>query len=385
MTETRLQTPNTFPILDGLSPDEREQAMFVYLEGENNNRWTSLKTNIRYSSIDWQINRFESILRDKTFTENNCPQKTAEERLMIWQFIKGHIDDPRLSWLKEADKERREEENTEGSFLNKLNKYEGLRKSDSSWVDPTKPIGFGEGIPRNLWAGLIIPELKSLGRETDYAGSVLNPQISFPNSEGGEDMFKYVTQKDVFYFLDWNLAIRNPQSHIESIKNELEDHGRQRFSYAGTRQDQERLLKIWTFVKDNLDDPRLSWLKKVDSYRETLKKEPILTKEVREVADLGPKLNKSVNDKPVEETKNKVPQKTLRQLVVDEKVEPEWIIKNFKGIPQNGVVEFFKKEADSHPDDLSKKEAFEVIQYVVNHLDEFPNVKKAIIDRQNGY
>ena len=132
---------------------------------------------------------------------------------------------------------------------------------------------FSEGIPLTFWGGLIVPKLIPLGRQDTYVGSPLDTVLPFPQriySEKGEpasEMFNYVLQSDMLYYLDWNLWSESAQSHIDALKNRLKNGGNNWPSSEGSREDKERLLKTWEFVRDNLDRPEFEWLKKMDNAR----------------------------------------------------------------------------------------------------------------------
>lgn len=242
---------------------------------------------------------------------------------------------------------------------------------------PAQPIRFEDGIPTNLWAGLVIPELIPLGREDNYAGSLLKSEIPFPKLEGmttqqqTDAMFRYITQKDVLSYLDWNLYIRGAQSHIEGIGNELKAG---HFSYVGTKEDHEHELRIWRFVQEHLDDPRLAWLKKVDEFRQQEENKP--KPEIEKVLPTKASSVESVSPQPP-----KPPERTLEQQVFEDHVVPKWILMNLQRSPPESLVEYLKKEAVK---DSKYQSSVVVVQHILDHLDEYPTAKKEIEDRKKG-
>jgi len=315
--------------------------------------------------------------QNKMLETHDYPPGSTEldikDSLEMWRFIQKHFDDPKLAWLRAPEQ--------------KVNTNPQHR--DASWVDPTQPMRFEDGIPVNLFAGLLIPELRKLGRKDDYAGSILKPEIHFPHLQGmtsqqqTEAMFRYVTQRDILSFLDWNLAIGDAQSEVASIESELKDSSKHPFSFAGTREDHEHSLKTWQFVRDHLEDPQLAWLKKVDEYRqEKTNRRKSEAKEVlpTEVSpDLKPKAASISVISTVSET-TKPPKRTLEQQVYEDKIVPDWILKNLYGTPPESVAETFKRWAQEKPDEY--RSSYEAIRYILDHLDQYPAAKKEIEDRK---
>jgi len=376
-----------FPQTQGMTHEEETSAMFDYILSNQNGSLEHLKMNLRGGDSTWQINRFRNILETGDYKGNNCSKENAERLLKTWQFIQDNFNDPRLSWLKEIDEKRRAAQSVVGSREYLLKQYfdEESRREErgkDSWPDPT--MRFADGIPLNMLAGLVIPKLRPLGREDNYAGSVIDSEIPFPQLqsltpvEQSNAVFEYITQRDIINYLDWNLWITDAESHVTGIVAELKDTKRTHFSYAGTRVDHEHLLKTWQFVKDHLDDPRLSWLKKVDEYRSRTEYERVQSEKAAQNVNINPPVAENLSPQIT-----KAPEKTLREQVIDDHEVPSWMLQNFKSMPPKSVVEAFKDIAARDSDPESRTQ-LEVIQYVVEHLEQYPTVVKEIEDRKDG-
>jgi hypothetical protein len=263
-------------------------------------------------------------------------------------------------------------------------------KRDPSWPDQSKPMKFGE-IPPNIFAALIIPELRSLGRENNNAGSILNPEIPFPKLEGmnqnqiDDAMYQFVTQPDVINYIDWNLDMRSAQSQIESLDNELNNPKSQNFSFAGDRNYLQQMRDTWIFIRDHLDDPRLEWLKIIDQHRHD---------EQKKISDVKVNMGVSADQEPHKLTGDEKKSTTsadshpgntqdsdaLWQQVTVKKEVPEWMLRNFMTQSADAVLSYFKKLAENEPD---KGSWYKAIEYVLNNLDDFPVIKIAINERGN--
>jgi hypothetical protein len=250
-------------------------------------------------------------------------------------------------------------------------------RGDPSWVDMTKPMRFEDGLPINNFAHFVIPEMMPPGRETTHAGSVLNPEIPFPQFEQIatpqqiDDMFRYVTQRDVLCYLDWNLAMWGIPIQIQRLKKELKDTTKHPFTFEGTREEHEHLLITWEFVMEHLDDPRLAWLKTVDEFRPPEKgnPEPVAIKATPAVVENTPaSLPKS-------------PEKTSEQEVIEGHKVPARLLMGLQRMSPESLIRYYEQHAQGSPEVQSLLKA---TRHVLANLDQYPKVAKIINDRNKG-
>lgn len=227
------------------------------------------------------------------------------------------------------------------------------------------------------------------GIDLNYRGNMHSPEIPFPGPSGKtemeweEAMYSFINQSDIAYYVDAPLALFSIEERMESLKRVLKSG-----DHVEPVEQLEQELAVWSFMNDHLDDSRLSYFKTINDQR------VIRLSRINERRKTAISVESSLKQDPTNNAQTreevtipeiKPAEKSLWQKVVEDNKVPDWITQNFKNMPADDVVIFFKENVQRSPDDPLRKEELAVIDHILKNIDQFQNVKDVIEERRRKF